>query len=94
MLALLALLTNTLSAQIFNPHKRALNKAEKKAQEALQGGADFTLDPIEQVPVNKTKRLSILGQTNWGRDYLLTPTLVERIRNECTYKVTVKVYDT
>lgn len=81
-------------AQIFNKYKRNLNRAEDKAGEALKGGADFVLDPIETVPKNKTSRLSISAQTNWGKDLLLPPALQERMRNECSYKVTVKVADT
>lgn len=94
LLAAIALLATTADAQIFNAHKRALNNAEKRAQDALKGGADFVLDPIEQVPVGKTSRLTIAAQTNWGKDYLLTAALQERIRNECKFPVTVKVYDT
>lgn len=82
------------NAQIFNPHKRALNKAEKKAAQELKGGADFVIDPIEQVPTKRTSRMSIAAQTNWGKDLLLPTALQERLRNECTYKVTVKVADT
>lgn len=91
---MLAALTMPASAQIFNPHKRALNKAEKKAEKSLQDGADFVIDPIEAVPVGKTSRLSISAQTNWGRDYLLPVALRSRLVAECTYKVTVKVADT
>ncbi len=94
LIAALAIIANTANAQIFNAHKRALNNAEKRAQDALKGGADFVLDPIEQVPVGKTSRLTIAAQTNWGKDYLLTAALQERIRNECKYQVTVKIYDT
>jgi len=89
-----SLTISTADAQIFNPYKRALNKAEKQAGEALKGGADFVIDPIESVPVGKTDRLSIAAQTNWGKDHLLPAALRERMRNECTYKVTVKVADT
>jgi len=81
-------------AQIFNPHKRALNKAEDKAEKLLREGADFVLDPIETVPIASKRTLSIAAQTNWGKDLLLPPALQERIRNECAYKVTVKVADT
>lgn len=81
-------------AQIFDQYKRNLGKAEKRATEAIQRGADFVLDPIETVPRKKTTRLAVSAQTNWGKDHLLPAALEQRIRAECTYKVTVKVADT
>ena len=82
-------------AQIFNAHKRALNKAEKKAGEALKGGADFVIDPIEQVPTRRTSRnVSATAQTSWGKELVLPVALRERVRNECSFPVTVKIVDT
>lgn len=93
-LLLAALLPGILSAQIFNPYKRDLKRAEKKAIDQLKGGADFVLDPIETTPRNRTSNLSLLAQTNWGKDLLLPATLRQRLVDECKYKVLVKVADT
>ncbi len=87
-------LTFGAQAQIFDRYARSINKAEKKAVKAIQGGADFVLDPIETVPKERHSRLSIAAQTNWGKEYLLPPALEQRLRTECRYKVTVKVADT
>lgn len=82
-------------AQILNPYKRALNRAEKAAGDALRNGADFVLDPIETVPVRKTSRnVSSSAQTNWGVQLLLPASLRQRLVDECTYKVVVKIADT
>jgi subtilisin family serine protease len=92
---LFAMVSTIATAQIFNPHKRALNRAEEKAADLLKGGADFVLDPIEQVPSERTGRnVSPMSQTNWGATLLLTPALRERLVNECTFKVLVKIADT
>ena len=65
-LSMLLLCAGMVNAQIFDAHKRALNKVEKRNGEALKGGADFVLDPIEQAPTKSTKRNAIAGQTSWG----------------------------
>lgn len=93
-LGAILLFSGVLNAQIFDAHKRALNKVEKRNVQLIKDGADFVLDKIEQVPTKSTKRNSIAGQTSWGKDLLLSDALKERVRNECTYKVTVKVADT
>lgn len=91
----LALAPLTSEAQIFNPYKRKLNQAEKKAGEALKGGADFTLDPIESVPTKKSRAgISAMAQSNWGLELLLPPALRQRLVDECVHKVTVKIADT
>jgi subtilisin family serine protease len=90
-----AVVAMSADAQVFNKYKRNLNRAEDKAGEALKGGADFVLDPIETVPKERTSRnVSAAAQTNWGKDYLLPAALRQRLVDECTYKVTVKVADT
>ena len=91
----LVLCSLSAQAQIFNAHKRALNKAEKKAGEALKDGADFVIDPIEQVPTRRTSRnVSATAQTSWGKELVLPVALRERVRNECKFPVTVKIADT
>lgn len=94
LLLLAACALNSAEAQIFNRYKRQLNNAGEKNADLLKGGADFVLDPIETVPEKTSKRPAISAQTNWGKDYLLPPALAQRLRDECTYKVTVKVADT
>ena len=92
---LLSLFATAVSAQItLNPHKRNLNKAEKRNGDALRGGADFVIDPIEQVPVKRNRNASAASQSNWGKDLLLPAALRERLLNECTYRVVVKIADT
>lgn len=89
------LLHSQADAQIFKSrYERALSRYEKRAAKELQGGGDFTLDPIEAVPQKTTKRLTIQAQTNWGKDLLLPAALRNRLATECTYKVVVKVADT
>ena len=94
LLALVFASENPVSAQIFNKYKRNLNKAERAANEQLKGGADFVIDPIEQVPTEVRSFRNLEAATNWGRDYLLPGTLRQRITDECTYKVIVKIADT
>lgn len=91
----LQLLPFCADAQIFQTkYQKALKEAQKKANENIRGGADFVLDPIESVPKDQKRTLSATAQTNWGKDLLLTPELEARLKSECKYKVTVKVYDT
>lgn len=88
------LLFSSVDAQIFNKYKRNLNRAEKAKNEQLKGGADFVLDPIEQVPTEVRSFRNLEAATNWGRDYLLATNLRQRLTDECTYKVVVKIADT
>lgn len=89
------LLSTAADAQIFKSrYQKALSRYEKRAAKELQGGGDFTLDPIEAVPQKTSKRLTIAAQTNWGKDLLLSPLLRARIVDECTFPVVVKVADT
>lgn len=93
-IAILSILASSADAQIFDRYKRGLNNAEEKQGAQLKEGWDIVLDPIEQVPKSRTSRNVATAQTNWGVDLLLTATLKQRIREECNYKVTVKVADT
>ena len=93
--ALALLLGVQAEAQIFNPYKRSINKAEKRAGKQLKEGADFVIDPIEAVPQKQTKRFaSAAAQSNWGVELLLPVDLQNRLRAECTYPVKVKIADT
>ena len=75
--------------------RSALNKVERANKKALQGGADIVLDPIEQVPVGKTKANRMAdAPTNWGVDLLLPVAIKARLQNECTKPVILKIYDT
>lgn len=54
---------------------------------------DIVLDPIEAVPTDviTTRALAV---TNWGEQMLLPNNLRERVQNECTFPVVIKVFDT
>ena len=75
-----------------------LRQFEKKADKALEQGADFVIPPLEQVPESRPLSLSRAGamaaQTNWGKDLLLPATVLDRMRRECTRPVVLKVMDT
>ena len=71
-------------------YKRHLKQA---AKEVAKDTSDIVLDPIESVP-SKKNGFSAEAATNWGVQYLLPADLRQRLVNECTNKVTIKVYDT
>jgi len=77
-------------AQVFNRYQRQLKKA---AKEVAKDTSDIHLDPIESVP-SKKNGFTAEAATNWGVQYLLPADLRQRLVNECTNKVTIKVYDT
>jgi len=77
-------------AQVFNRYKRHLKQA---AKEVAKDTSDIVLDPIESVP-SKKNGFTAEAATNWGVQYLLPADLRQRLVNECTNKVTIKVYDT
>ena len=77
-------------AQVFSRYKRHLKQA---AKEVAKDTSDIVLDPIESVP-SKKNGFTAEAATNWGVQYLLPADLRQRLVNECTNKVTIKVYDT
>lgn len=85
-----------LTIPVYSQNRRSVRAAEKKNAELLKGGADFVIDPIEQVPVDKPLSVSRLASapTNWGVELLLPESVKDRLRNECTRPVVLKIYDT
>lgn len=75
-------------------YKRQLKKAERVQERQQNSGIPITLDPIEQVPSLKTKRFEANAARNWGLAALCPDSIYQRIYNECTYPVTIKVFDT
>lgn len=71
-------------------------KAEKQYKNLKEDGWDIVLDPIENLPEKKisAKKMAALVATNWGRDILLPNDVRQRLINECTFPVIVKIGDT
>jgi len=89
---LAALSFHAVDAQIFETYKGKLKRLERKLEKDT---SDIVLDPIEQIPQGGVTRFSINAeQTNWGSTLLRPQAVVERIKNECKKKVTIKVADT
>ena len=80
------------NAQVFDNYKNKLRRLEKKQ---AKDTSDIVLDPIEQIPQGGLKKFSeSADQTNWGVTLLRPSAVTERIKNECTKKVVIKVADT
>jgi hypothetical protein len=55
---------------------------------------DFFIPPIEAVPEQEFSSRGISGITNWGEQILLPGDLRNRLRQECTNPVTIRILDT
>jgi len=80
-------------AQIFNPYKRALNRAEKETDDLKQQWP-IVIDPIERVPQNVSNTFAASSPDNWGVRLVLPDSIKQRLQAECKGRVVVKVYDT
>lgn len=92
-LFLLVFLSVNLNAQVFkNRYEKDLAVALKAADAALDT-FDFTIPPIERVPIS-VQQFSMSAVTNWGKDLLLPADVVKLMRDSCKYPVVVKILDT
>lgn len=77
--------------------KRAVRAVEKRNKAVLKRDTNaIVLPPLEQVPEDdpvEFRRLAA-APTNWGVNLLLPEAVAARVRNECTKKVVLEVWDT
>lgn len=74
---------------------RKERKEEKREQRVLERDEwDIILPPIEKVPVQQYDQLPPANADNWGVRLLLPAAVKQRISNECTYPVVLKICDT
>lgn len=79
----------------FPTFSQTKRQVKKVVEDQTEQGWDIVIPPQERKPKNKTslKRTSAADLTNWGRDYLLPAPIRQRMMDECTKPVVLKVMD-